>query len=100
MIGCRSNSSDEKKTSDSTTTDVTDSTSLLTDSAQNEWIGLGDPQFGDLDSMVARRRIRVIVPHTHAIYYLEGKERRGIAFEAMNVFGKELTKHLKFNRWT
>lgn len=99
IVGCRSSSSDEENLHDSTATNAVDSTyALVSDSTQQEaWIGLGNPQFGDLDSMISRRRIRVLVPYTHAIYYLDGKERRGIAFEAMNVFEKELNKHLKFH---
>jgi len=29
---------------------------------ENEFLGLGVQQFGDLDSMIARRRIRALVP--------------------------------------
>ena len=46
--------------------------------------------------MIARRKIRALVPYTHLYYYIDGKERRGIAFEALNLFEKSLNKQLKF----
>jgi membrane-bound lytic murein transglycosylase MltF len=62
----------------------------------NEFLGLGTVQFGDLDSMISRRRIRALVPYTHLYYWIDGKERRGIAFEALNLFEEALNKQLKF----
>ena len=51
----------EKKDSDSTnTTDV--DTTWYNFNSENEFLGLGKSQFGDLDSMIKRRRIRVLVP--------------------------------------
>lgn len=64
---------------------------------EDEMLGLGKPQWGDLDSMIARRRIRALVPYTHTFYFIDGKERRGLAFEALNLFEKALNKQLKFN---
>ena len=46
--------------------------------------------------MIARRKIRALVPYTHLYYYIDGKERRGIAFEALNLFEKSLNKQLNF----
>src|SRR6478735_11636802 len=43
--------------------------------AENEFLGLGTPQFGDLDSMMARRRIRVLVPYTYLYYAINLKKR-------------------------
>jgi membrane-bound lytic murein transglycosylase MltF len=65
---------------------------------EDEFLGLGIPQFGDLDSMVARRRIRALVPYTHLYYYIDGKERRGIAFEALNLFERSINEQLNFKR--
>jgi len=62
----------------------------------NEFLGLGMPQFGDLDSMVERRIIRALVPYTHLYYYVDGKERKGVAFEALNIFEKSLNQQLGF----
>ena len=55
-------------------------------------------QFGDLDSMITRRKIRALVPYTHLYYYIDGKERKGIAFEALNLFEQSLNKQLGFKR--
>ena len=44
-------------------------TTAFTFNPENEFLGLGVPQFGDLDSMIARRRIRALVPYTHLYYY-------------------------------
>jgi membrane-bound lytic murein transglycosylase MltF len=63
---------------------------------ENEFLGLGKPEFGDLDSMIARRRIRALVPYTQSYYYIDGKERKGIAFEALNLYEAALNKQLKF----
>jgi membrane-bound lytic murein transglycosylase MltF len=61
---------------------------------QDEIIGLGKPMFGDLDSMIDRRRIRALVPYNHTYYFIDGSERRGLAYEALNMFEKSLNKEL------
>jgi membrane-bound lytic murein transglycosylase MltF len=63
---------------------------------ENEFLGLGVRQFGDLDSMIARRKIRALVPYTHLYYYIDGKERRGIAFDALNFFEKSINDQLGY----
>ena len=63
---------------------------------ENEFLGLGVQQFGDLDSMIARRRIRALVPYTHMYYTINMNERSGVAFEALNLFENELNKQLNF----
>lgn len=63
---------------------------------EDEILGLGEPQMGDLDSMITRRRIRALVPYSHTFYFIDGKERRGIAFEALNLFEIALNQQLKF----
>jgi membrane-bound lytic murein transglycosylase MltF len=67
--------------------------------SENEFLGIGKPEFGDLDSMIARRRIRALVPYTHLYYAIDLKKRSGIAFEALNLFETALNKqlHLKPN---
>jgi membrane-bound lytic murein transglycosylase MltF len=80
--------------SDTTATVVADTTEF-TFNPENEWLGLGVPQFGDLDSMVARRRIRALVPYTHLYYYIDGKERKGVAFEILNLFEQSINKQLR-----
>src|SRR6188768_587231 len=61
---------------------------------ENEFLGLGVQQFGDLDSMIARRRIRALVPYTHFYYTINMNERSGIAFEALNLFENSLNGQL------
>ena len=59
----------EKEQPESAATDSTEvleaDTIPFTFNPENEFLGLGIPQFGDLDSMVARRRIRALVPYPH-----------------------------------
>src|SRR6187431_2857948 len=62
--------------------------------AENEFLGLGVQQFGDLDSMIARRKIRALVPYTHLYYTIDMNQRSGIAYEALNLFEQELNKQL------
>ena len=56
-----------------------------------------DTAFGDLDSMIARRYIRVLVPYSKTYYYVEGMKRYGLAYELLNLFEKELNRQLNFN---
>jgi membrane-bound lytic murein transglycosylase MltF len=56
------------------------------------------PFTGDLDALVKRRLIRVLVPHSKTHYFVERGQPRGIAYEAMKAFEDELNKkrgHLK-----
>lgn len=62
--------------------------------SENEFLGLGKQEFGDLDSMVARRRIRALVPYTHLYYTINIDKRSGIAFEALTLFENEINKYL------
>ncbi|MDR6844250.1 transglycosylase SLT domain-containing protein [Flavobacterium granuli] len=63
--------------------------------SENEFLGLGKPQFGDLDSMVVRRRIRALVPYTHLYYTINLKKRSGVAFEALTLFENSINKQLR-----
>lgn len=60
----------------------------------DEVIGLDEKWTGDLDGMIERRRIRVLVPYSQSIYYIDGPNRRGIAYEAMVYFEEELNRQL------
>jgi membrane-bound lytic murein transglycosylase MltF len=62
--------------------------------SENEFLGLGKRQFGDLDSMVVRRRIRALVPYTYLYYTINLKKRSGIAFEALSLFENSVNKQL------
>lgn len=61
----------------------------------DEVIGLDEKWTGDLDGMIERRRIRALVPYSQSVYYIDGPTRRGIAYEAMVHFEKELNKQLE-----
>jgi membrane-bound lytic murein transglycosylase MltF len=64
--------------------------------ADDDILGLENTAFGDLDSMIARGYIRVLVPYSKTYYYVEGMKRYGLAFELVNLFEKELNKQLKY----
>ena len=95
-LSCRQQNEQAQATAPDSTAVLDADTIPFTFNPENEFLGLGVPEFGDLDSMVARRRIRALVPYTHLYYYINGKERKGIAFEALNLFEKSLNKQLKF----
>ena len=65
--------------------------------ADDEIIGLTETAFGDLDSMVSRRYIRVLVPYSKTYYYVEGMKRYGLAYDLLNLFEQHLNKQLNFN---
>jgi membrane-bound lytic murein transglycosylase MltF len=55
---------------------------------------------GDYDGMVKRRIIRVLVPHSKTMYFLEMGQPRGIAYEALKAFEDQINKkrgNLKVN---
>lgn len=60
----------------------------------DEIIGLNEKWTGDLDGMIERRRIRALVPYSQSVYYIDGPNRRGIAYEAMVYFEDELNRQL------
>ena len=74
-----------------------DSISYLQWAAEDEILGLANTAFGDLDSMIARRYIRVLVPYSKTYYYVEGMKRYGLAYELLNLFEKDLNRQLNFN---
>jgi membrane-bound lytic murein transglycosylase MltF len=50
------------------------------------------PWTGDYDAMVKRRIIRVLVPHSKTMYFVERGQPRGIAYEAFTAFADEINK--------
>ena len=74
-----------------------DSVSYLHWAADDEILGLKNVAFGDLDSMIARRYIRVLVPYSKTYYYVEGMKRYGLAYELLDLFEKDLNRQLNFN---
>jgi membrane-bound lytic murein transglycosylase MltF len=88
----------EKQTATSDSTSITTTaadTTWYNFNSENEFLGLGKPQFGDLDSMIVRRRIRALVPYTHLYYTINLDKRSGIAFEALTLFENSLNKQLR-----
>jgi membrane-bound lytic murein transglycosylase MltF len=52
------------------------------------------PWKGDLDGMLKRRRIRVLVPYSKTTYFVEKGVQRGASFEALTAYGEQLNlKH-------
>jgi len=57
---------------------------------------------GDLDGMVQRRAIRVLVAYNKTNYFRDREVQRGVAYDAMNIFAADLNKkmnlgHLKLH---
>jgi membrane-bound lytic murein transglycosylase MltF len=49
---------------------------------------------GDLDKMIARRRIRVLLVHSKTFYFLDRGRQRGATYDFMRVFEDDLNKRL------
>jgi membrane-bound lytic murein transglycosylase MltF len=50
---------------------------------------------GDLDGMIKRRQIRVLVPYSKTFFFVDKGVQRGIAHDLMVTFGDDLNKKLK-----
>jgi len=50
---------------------------------------------GDLDGMIERRQIRVLVVYSKTFYFLDGAVQRGITHDAMKEFEKYVNKRFK-----
>ncbi|PWU02587.1 MAG: lytic transglycosylase F [Bacteroidetes bacterium] len=74
-----------------------DSVAYLHWAANDEITGIANTAFGDLDSIVKRGYIRVLVPYSKTYYYVEGMKRYGLAYELVSLFEKELNKILGYN---
>jgi len=95
LVACRRGKGNEQSAkADSTAVAPLDTTYSF--NPDDEFLGLGVPHFGDLDSMIRRRKIRALVPYTHAYFNFNGKERTGIAFEALNILENSINKKLGF----
>jgi membrane-bound lytic murein transglycosylase MltF len=55
---------------------------------------INKPWKGDLDQMIKRRGVRVLLTYSKTNYFLDGARERGITYEAMRQFEKYLNKHL------
>ena len=100
-LGCESCRKEKEKSQTApsgSATSVGVDTTVFNFNSENEFLGLGTKQFGDLDSMIARRRIRALVPYTQLYYTINLNKRSGIAFEALNLFENSLNKQLALKR--
>jgi membrane-bound lytic murein transglycosylase MltF len=50
---------------------------------------------GDWDGMVTRNKIRVLVPFSKTFYFLDGGRQRGLTYDLMKIFEKQINKDLK-----
>ncbi|HEY7465471.1 MAG TPA: transporter substrate-binding domain-containing protein, partial [Dehalococcoidia bacterium] len=53
------------------------------------------PWSGDLDGMIKRRVIRVLVPYSKTYYFVDRAVQRGITYEVTRLFESDLNKKLK-----
>jgi len=53
------------------------------------------PKLGDLDALIKRRVIRVLVPYNKTNFFLDGPATKGATYELMMQFEKYLNKKLK-----
>ncbi len=56
------------------------------------------PWTGDLDGMVKRRFIRVLVAYSKTNYFLDGAQQRGITYDGFKLLEKWLNKRLKLGK--
>ncbi|MEN8192927.1 MAG: lytic transglycosylase F [Bacteroidota bacterium] len=87
---------------ESDSTDITDSLTTIDTDSISQIDSISDvgfihrlPYFGDLDSMISRRFIRVLVPNNRTHYFLDGGQQRGMVYEYINAFENHLNKKLK-----
>ncbi len=66
----------------------------FTSLSEPEYQALLKPWYGDLDGMVQRRFIRVLVTHSRTNYFLDGARQKGATFEGMEFFKDWLNKEL------
>jgi len=50
---------------------------------------------GDLDGMIKRRQIRILVPYSKTFYFVDRGTQRGLAYDVGRVFEEDLNKQLK-----
>ena len=50
---------------------------------------------GDWDGMVARNQVRVLVPFSKTFYFLDGGRQRGLTYDLMKIFAKQINEDLK-----
>ena len=53
------------------------------------------PWKGDFEAMLTRRLIRVLVPYSRTLYFVDKGQPRGLAHDVFKLFEEDLNKHLK-----
>src|SRR5262245_62091168 len=53
------------------------------------------PWIGDLDGMIKRRMVRVLLPYSKTHYFIDKGAQRGVAYDALKLFEDELNTKLK-----
>jgi membrane-bound lytic murein transglycosylase MltF len=53
------------------------------------------PWTGDWDGMVNRNQIRVLVPFSKTFFFLDGGRQRGLTYDLMKIFAKQINEELK-----
>ncbi|HEY6642036.1 transglycosylase SLT domain-containing protein [Povalibacter sp.] len=56
------------------------------------------PWHGDLDKMIERRVIRVLVPYSKMFYFIDAGTQRGLSYEIMESFGNSVNEHHKLTK--
>lgn len=56
--------------------------------------GIDKPWTGDLDGMVKRRQIRILVVHSKTFYFIDGGQQRGLSYDAGRAFEEEINRKL------
>ena len=60
------------------------------DLAAAEILNLNQRWTGDYDDLAERRFLRVLVPYSRTLYYIDGPEQKGVAFESLRELEKKL----------
>lgn len=94
LSACQSKTNEDEGTTPTNQNHNNEEEAILSFSPEDEIIGLNKKWTGDLDGIVKRRRIRALVPYSLTSYFIDGAERRGIAYEALTFFEKELNEKL------
>jgi membrane-bound lytic murein transglycosylase MltF len=50
---------------------------------------------GDWDGMITRNKVRVLVPFSKTFYFLDGGRQRGLTYDLMKIFEKQINEGLK-----
>jgi membrane-bound lytic murein transglycosylase MltF len=54
-----------------------------------------DPKFDDLDGMLKRRSIRVLVVQSKLFYFIDQGQQRGLTYDALQMFEEQINKKFK-----